>query len=109
MYSWLRDGLIPGVDALLEALWFYAWFNFFLATGDATSTMRYPFYWLLGLMLVPALIGRFLDRTMRGPQWLRQYGLTATVIGMFGGRAVSRWLVPTDGLPPEVQRPVGAK
>ena len=85
MYSWLRDGLIPGVDALLEALWFYAWFNFFLATGDATSTMRYPFYWLLGLMLVPALIGRFLDRTMRGPQWLRQYGLTATVIGMFGG------------------------
>jgi len=51
MYSWLRDGLIPGVSALLISLWLYAWFSFFLATGDGTATMRYPFAWLLEPML----------------------------------------------------------
>ncbi len=85
MYSWLRDGLIPGVSALLISLWLYAWFSFFLATGDGTATMRYPFAWLLELVLVPALAGRFLDRTRWGPAWLHQYGLPAVVIGSFIG------------------------
>src|SRR6266851_5676928 len=77
MYSWLRDGLIPGVSALLISLWLYAWFSFFLATGDGTATMRYPFAWLLELVLVPALAGRFLDRTRWGPAsscWRWAYG-----------------------------------
>ncbi len=83
MYSWLRDGLIPGASALLESLWMYAWFSFFLASGDTTAAMRYPYAWLLALILGPTLIGRFLDRTMWGPQWLRQYGLSGVVIGLF--------------------------
>jgi hypothetical protein len=83
MYSWLRDGLIPGASALLESLWLYAWISFFLAVGEKTSAYRYPLGWIVALVIVPTLVGRWLDRSYWGPRWLRQHGMTAIVIGLF--------------------------
>lgn len=83
MYNWPRDGLIPAIDAVLESLWLYPVFSFFLATGDSEPGQRYPLLWIAALILVPTLIGRFLDRSYWGPRWLQQYGLTALVIGLF--------------------------
>lgn len=83
MYNWPRDGLIPAIDAVLESLWLYPLFSFFLATGENGPGNRYPLPWILALMIVPAVIGRFIDRSYWGPRWLQQYGLTALVIGLF--------------------------
>jgi hypothetical protein len=83
MYSWPRDGLIPAIDAVLESLWLYPLFSFFLATGDSGPGVRYPLPWIVALMLVPAVVGRFIDRSYWGPRWLQQYGLTALLIGLF--------------------------
>jgi hypothetical protein len=85
MYSWLRDGLIPGASAVLESLWVFAWISFLLATGEGTASIRYPYGWLLALIVLPALFGRWLDRSYWGPQRLRQYGLTALVVALFVG------------------------
>ncbi|HEY8695834.1 MAG TPA: hypothetical protein VIR57_24180, partial [Chloroflexota bacterium] len=99
MYSWLRDGLIPGASGTLEALWAYAWISFFLAAGATTSAIRYPFPWVLGLILLPALFGRLVDRSAWGPRWVRQHGLTVLVVGLFVGfmipfhAAGAAWLV----------------
>lgn len=83
MYNWPRDGLIPAIDAVLESLWLYPLFSFFLATGDSGPGQRYPLLWIATLILTPTLIGRFLDRSYWGPRWLQQYGLSALVIGLF--------------------------
>ena len=99
MYSWLRDGLIPGASALLESLWAYAWISFFLAVGETTSGIRYPYPWILGLILLPALFGRVLDRSAWGPRRVRQHGVTAMVVILFAGfmipfhAAGAAWLV----------------
>jgi len=99
VYSWLRDGLIPGASSTLEALWAYAWISFFLAAGETTSAIRYPFPWVLGLILLPALVGRLVDRSAWGPRWVRQHGLTVLVVGLFVGfmipfhAAGAAWLV----------------
>jgi hypothetical protein len=85
MYSWLRDGLIPGVSAVLESLWAFAWISFLLATGENTSGIRYPYLWVVAMILLPALFGRWLDRTYWGPQKLRQYGLTTLLVILFAG------------------------
>ena len=99
MYNWLRDGLIPGASALLESLWVYAWISFFLAAGVTTSTVRYPWAWIAGLVLLPALVGRLLDRSGWAPRRVRQHGLTVLVVGLFAGfmipfhAAGAAWLV----------------
>lgn len=85
MYTWPRDGLIPAAAAVLESLWAYVWITFLLAAGASTSNSRYPYAWILALLLVPAVIGRFLDRSYWGPKWVRQYGLSAIVVGLFAG------------------------
>jgi len=103
VYSWLRDGLIPGASGTLEALWAYAWISFFLAAGATTSAIRYPFPWVLGLILLPALFGRLVDRSAWGPRWVRQHGLTVLVVGLFVGfmipfhAAGAAWLVAASG------------
>ncbi|HEX6512281.1 MAG TPA: hypothetical protein VF157_08285, partial [Chloroflexota bacterium] len=85
MFNWLRDGLIPGSSAVLESLWAYAWMSFLLAVGEGASAQRYPYPWIVALIAAPALFARWLDRSSWGPGWLRQYGLTALVIGLFTG------------------------
>ena len=99
MYSWLRDGLIPGASAMLESLWAYAWISFLLAASETTSAIRYPLPWVLGLILLPALFGRCLDRSGWGPRRVRQHGLTVLVVALFVGFMVpfhaagAAWLV----------------
>ncbi|MBV8083820.1 MAG: DUF4129 domain-containing protein [Chloroflexi bacterium] len=98
-YNWQRDALLPGVSALLEALWAYAWISFLFATSDDAYDTRFPFIWILGLLLLPGIIGRWLDRAPRLPERLRQFGLTVTVLGLFAGfmygyhEVPSAWLV----------------
>ena len=61
-YRWLRDGLIPGQSALLETLWVYAWATLVLASNAGTAGHRFPLPFLLALVAVPALAGRWLER-----------------------------------------------
>ncbi|GEM_PF-2740589 len=98
-YSWPRDGLIPAASALLESLWAAPWIGFYMATSTDQGDFRYPFPWVLALLLVPTVIGRWLDRSFWGPRLLRQYGLTVLVLGLFVPFVVqyhdvaSSWLV----------------
>ncbi|HLG70089.1 MAG TPA: DUF4129 domain-containing protein [Chloroflexota bacterium] len=85
MYAWPRDGLIPAASAVLESLWAYAWISFMLAAAASTSHIRYPYPWVLALLFVPAVAGRFLDRSYWGPKIVRQHGLTVIVVVLFVG------------------------
>jgi hypothetical protein len=85
VYTWPRDGVIPAASAVLESLWAYAWISFMLAASQSASHVRYPYPWVLALLFLPAVAGRFLDRTYWGPKKVRQYGLTVIVAGLFVG------------------------
>lgn len=98
-YNWQRDSLLPGASALLESLWAYAWISFLFATSEDTASVRFPYLWILGLLLLPGIVGRWLDRAARVPERVRQFGLTVTVVVLFAAfmysyhEVQSSWLV----------------
>jgi hypothetical protein len=63
-YTWLRDALIPGENALLDAICIYPWIGLALASTRSTAHIRFPFLWIVGLIAVPALGGRWLERRL---------------------------------------------
>ncbi|HLY64839.1 MAG TPA: DUF4129 domain-containing protein [Chloroflexota bacterium] len=82
-YSWLRDGLILGADALLESLWAFALIDWALAANAATAGTRFPFAWLTALIMVPALIGRALEYASALSLRTRRIALLALAIALF--------------------------
>ena len=94
MYTWPRDGLIPAASAALESLWLFAWISFLLAASETASGVRYPYPWVFVLLFVPAVAGRFLDRSYWGPRWLRCCPLGCGCPRTLGWSC--RWRVPTE-------------
>ncbi|HYW27219.1 MAG TPA: DUF4129 domain-containing protein [Terriglobales bacterium] len=82
-YRWLRDGLVPGQNALLETLWVFAWANLILASNAGTASHRFPLPFLLALIAVPALAGRWLESRVRLPLLVRRVLLVALCVGLF--------------------------
>jgi hypothetical protein len=82
-YRWLRDGLIPGQSAFLETLWVTAWANLVLASNAGTAGHRFPLPFLLALVAVPALAGRWLERRDWPPLAVRRILLLALCAGLF--------------------------
>jgi hypothetical protein len=82
-YRWLRDGLIPGQSALLDTLWIFAWANLVLASNAGTASHRFPLPFLLALVAVPALAGRWLESRVRLPLPVRRVLLATLCAGLF--------------------------
>ncbi len=90
-YNWLRDGLIPGCSAFLEALWLYAWFTFgpsfynFIVPGSYLSSPHWGLAWIFILIGVPAVAGRWLEYRFPQRFGLRQWLLWALIVVVFAG------------------------
>ncbi|HUZ89345.1 MAG TPA: DUF4129 domain-containing protein [Candidatus Acidoferrales bacterium] len=75
-YNWLRDAALPGLSALLETLWIYAWVSFALASIGSTAQLRFPFPFLFALIAAPPLLRRGLRALSRPrPVWRAMAGL----------------------------------
>jgi hypothetical protein len=82
-YRWLRDGLIPGQGAVLQTLWVYAWATLVLASNAGTADHRFPLPFLLALVSVPALAGRWLERRGQPSLPVRRSLLLVLCAGLF--------------------------
>ncbi|MBV9281469.1 MAG: DUF4129 domain-containing protein [Chloroflexi bacterium] len=112
-YTWLRDALIPGESALLEALWVYPWISLALAFAGSTAHLRFPLPWIVGLIAAPALAGRWLERSFSGRVVLRRLALVLLVACLLllfvrtetlPGSAVTDWRWLGEALWPWAER-----
>jgi hypothetical protein len=82
-YRWLRDGLIPAQGAVLQTLPAYAWATLVLASNAGTADHRFPLPFLLALVAVPALAGRWLERRGQPALAVRRSLLLVLCAGLF--------------------------